>query len=256
MRLSIQLVTLYKISRREAKEAIKNGLVKVNDNITTKDIDVLVSDTITLSQDDKMLEFNIDDYVLSKHNDIIFLYKPPFMHYERLRKSDELTMSDIVDTLDNYVGLSRLDYEVDGVIACVKAGYNITKLKKKYLAIVSGDFPAIVDVAWSIDANKRKSVQVIKDNKGNHTIMRKIKYNGKYSLIEVEVEKAARHQVRAFCAASGHAILGDRLYGGDDFHRLCLHCYEYHVNNYIETANEYTNKFINLLDNKELLHDK
>jgi len=60
--------------------------------------------------------------------------------------------------------------------------------------------------------------------------MKRIKFNGKISLIEVTLEKAARHQVRAFSAYLNHSIIGDKLYNGLPFERLCLHCFKYTIN--------------------------
>ena len=40
---------------------------------------------------------------------------------------------------------------------------------------------------------------------------------------QVRLETGRKHQIRVHAAAIGHAILGDRRYGGPPALRLCLH---------------------------------
>lgn len=45
-------------------------------------------------------------------------------------------------------------------------------------------------------------------------------------LVEAILSTGKRHQIRRHAALSGYAILGDSIYGGKPFARLCLHCIE------------------------------
>jgi 23S rRNA pseudouridine1911/1915/1917 synthase len=47
--------------------------------------------------------------------------------------------------------------------------------------------------------------------------------HGKYALVEVEVSRALRHQIRAHFAATEHPLVGDVLYGGAPVEGLARH---------------------------------
>ena len=110
MRLSVYCAEKFNISRRQAKEIIKNGHISIDKSIIKQDIEVTGSENIYADFNKKELKFNIDDFLLYQDNDYIFLYKPPFIHSERLHVDDELTISDIYTHFPEYKPLSRLDY--------------------------------------------------------------------------------------------------------------------------------------------------
>ncbi len=247
MRISILLAEKYNMSRRYAKKAIKDGLVTVEGKIIVKDIDTNSNNIKYTGIINKPL-FNIDDYILNRTDNIIFLYKPPFIHCERLKPNDDFTISDILETLNGYISISRLDYETDGVIAVINKNFKIDFMKKTYLAIVSGSFPKIINTNFSIDACNKKKVKIIDDNKGNSMTMKNIKENNGLSLIEITLEKAARHQIRATCDFLGYSILGDKIYNGQNFHRLCLHSANIEINNFSCNSSKYEKIFKAIID--------
>lgn len=250
MRLSAYCAKILNISRREAKELIKDRLILVNNTTATKDIEVEGSEKIKSLISRKENSFNIDDFIIKQTENYVFLYKPPFIHSDRLRTNDNFALSDITDLLENYKPLSRLDYEADGVVGLINKNIELYNIQKKYLAIVYGLFPDEIILSNKIDADKRKKVAVLDENTGHKTTMKNIEYNGKYSLIEVTLEKAARHQVRAFCAYTGHPILGDKLYGlHHNFERLSLHCKEYIINDTKAECSKQTDSFLKLFRN-------
>ncbi len=246
MRISARLAKLYPLSRRAAKEAIACGLVTLDGKTVLKDAD---SDGV-LEYNGEILKpsFLPEDYLILKNNDLVFIYKPPFMHSDRQRPSDGLTVSDIMEKFPGYESISRLDFETDGIIGAVRKGLKINGLKKRYLAVVSGSFPETVAAAWSVDADNRRRVRIVEDGGGNPVLMKKLKEKNGLSLIEATLEKAARHQIRAFCAHSGHPILGDKIYGGMEFHRLCLHCERVTINGITADSGDFGRKFAAIID--------
>ena len=58
------------------------------------------------------------------------------------------------------------------------------------------------------------------------TYYKNIKSNGKYTLLEVNLETGRTHQIRVHFAYIGNPLAGDDLYGGkrDDISRQALHC--------------------------------
>ena len=231
MRLSVYCAEKFKISRRQVKEAIKNGLISIDKSIITKDIEITGTENIKADFNIKQLNYNLSDYLLYLDDNYVFLYKPPFIHSERLHIDDDLTVSDIYKNFPEYSPLSRLDYEADGIIGMIHKDTQLNNISKSYYAFVNGEFPEYIELSKKIDANNKKKVKVLDDNTGFPAVMKRIKFNGKISLIEVTLEKAARHQVRAFSAYLNHSIIGDKLYNGLPFERLCLHCFKYTINN-------------------------
>lgn len=231
MRLSVYCAEKFKISRRQVKEAIKNGLISIDKSIITKDIEITGTENIKADFNVKQLDYNLSDYLLYQDDNYVFLYKPPFIHSERLHIDDDLTVSDIYKNFPEYSPLSRLDYEADGIIGMIHKDTQLNNISKSYYAFVNGEFPEYIKLSKKIDADNKKKVKVLDDNTGFPAVMKRIKFNGKISLIEVTLEKAARHQVRAFSAYLNHSIIGDKLYNGLPFERLCLHCFKYTINN-------------------------
>lgn len=246
MRLSVYCADYFKISRRQAKEAIKNGLISIDKSIIKKDIEINGTENIKADFNIKPLEYNLSDYLLYKDSNYVFIYKPPFFHSERLNIDDDLTVSDIYKNFPEYTPLSRLDYEADGIIGMIHKKIKIYNLSKSYYAFVNGEFPEYVNISKKIDADNKKKVKVLDDDTGFPAVMKKIKSNGNISLIEVTLEKAARHQVRAFSAYLNHSIIGDKLYNGLPFQRLCLHCFKYTINDKTFYCKTQTDAFLKL----------
>lgn len=246
MRLSVYIAQKYNISRRTAKEYIKNGFVISGKSIITKDIDILGNEDIILNVPQNNISYNLNDYIIYQDNNYIFFYKPPFMHSERHTISDSLTVSDIYKNFPDFKPLSRLDYEADGVIGIISKNIPLNNISKSYYAVVCGDFKSNIILSNKIDAENKQKVKVLEDNCGFPAVIKKVSSNGKYSLISVALEKAARHQVRAFLSYLHFPILGDKLYGGANFKRLCLHCFSYTINNKTVMCKKQTDEFLKM----------
>lgn len=246
MRLSVYCAEKFKISRRQVKEAIKNGLISIDKSIITKDIEITGTENIKADFNVKQLDYNLSDYLLYQDDNYVFLYKPPFIHSERLHIDDDLTVSDIYKNFPEYSPLSRLDYEADGIIGMIHKDTQLNNISKSYYAFVNGKFPEYIKLSKKIDADNKKKVKVLDDNTGFPAVIKRIKFNGKISLIEVTLEKAARHQVRAFSAYLNHSIIGDKLYNGLPFERLCLHCFKYTINDKTFYCQKQTEAFLQL----------
>lgn len=246
MRLSVYCAEKFKISRRQVKEAIKNGLISIDKSIITKDIEITGTENIKADFNIKQLDYNLSDYLLYQDDNYVFLYKPPFIHSERLHIDDDLTVSDIYKNFPEYSPLSRLDYEADGIIGMIHKDTQLNNISKSYYAFVNGKFPEYIKLSKKIDADNKKKVKILDDDTGFPAVMKRIKFNGKISLIEVTLEKAARHQVRAFSAYLNHSIIGDKLYNGLPFERLCLHCFKYTINDKTFYCQKQTEAFLQL----------
>ena len=116
------------------------------------------------------------------------------------------------------------------------------QIKKTYLAWVQGSPPPFgqVDIPVAHHPKDRRKMYLPKDQseaqqlkaRSARTYFKQIKIQDKFSLLELEIHKGARHQIRLHLASLGHAILGDVLYGNpaDACSRLYLHAAKVELN--------------------------
>jgi 23S rRNA-/tRNA-specific pseudouridylate synthase len=247
MRISKALSVQYGFSTRLAKKYIKDGQVKLNGSIIKKDLDYTDGE-LELSADTKRPEVNPLDYVAREFDNLVFFDKPAFIHTDLQKPDDPLTMHDILRAYSDEFGyISRLDYTTDGVICAVRNGFFVFETKKVYLALTSGHFEKQLTVDNKIDADKRRRVKVLDEQGGYSTLFTPVKKIGENTLVQAEIEKAARHQLRAYLSHLGHPIVGDELYDGTPHDRVMLHCKETYVNRFPGASN-LTEKFIDSCD--------
>lgn len=250
----------YNTSVRQSKKMIKSGCVLIDKTpVYSKDIHESQLPYITLKNNLPALNYKLEDFLVKETNETIFFYKPPFMHTSRITPFDKLTMEDIAcHSFPEYRLISRLDFETDGIIPAVKKNRSY-KTKKKYLAFIEGKMNKNITISNTIDASKRKKVKVLESINGNKTEISPIKYtyykNNIITLISIELEEAARHQIRAYCSYVGYPILGDSLYGAQSYKRLLLHCNYTEIwvtekNTLNSCSSPYCEIFINTFSNK------
>ncbi|UOD34639.1 hypothetical protein DSN97_10900 [Deferribacteraceae bacterium V6Fe1] len=245
MKISDVISKKYNISKRLAKKYIKERAVKINGKTVKSDDGIFPSCDVTLDIHTEKAQYNLQDYLIAHHENIIFFYKPPFMHTERLRLEDKLTISDIVEEhFPDFNLISRLDYETDGVIPAISKNLNIEFIEKQYLALIHGRFDKQVTLFNKIDAEKRKKVKVSDEQTGAETLIEPIRYFKEFTLVKVTVEEATRHQIRALLSHINHPIAGDKMYGSlDNFDRLMLRCQKVMINDTF-CSSKFLKKFI------------
>ena len=131
----------------------------------------------------------------------------------------------------------RLDKPTSGLILIAKTSrshrilsdhFRRKLIEKKYSALVDG---VIKDDAGTIDAPigryaERKLWNIKADGKrGVTNFWVKERFEDK-TLLELEPVTGRTNQLRIHLAHIGHPILGDMVYGGREFSRLCLHAYK------------------------------
>lgn len=224
-----------------AKRYIRSFLVSYSNKLLKNDIEVseLDIEKLVLNIKEKSIDYSLKDFLLSSFDNVIFLYKPPFMHTERQRPTDELCISDIVERdFKGFRLISRLDFETDGVLTAVGKNLNPSCIFKKYYAWVHGRVDSIILFDRRVDADKRRKVLVL-DEKGDNVLkIIPLRHFNEYTLVEVGVEFAHRHQIRASFAFLGYPIVGDKLYGKGDYERLLLQCFFTKIDNYCVDLNE------------------
>lgn len=135
----------------------------------------------------------------------------------------------------------RLDKGTSGLLVAAKNEKTLVKLKKiwkdrgvtkKYIALVSGNFPfeAMVEMPIGRDSYKFDRFAVNENGKMAKTVfrkLRKVSIGGKeYSLIEADLKTGRTHQIRVHLRHLRWPIVGDKLYGGEMLlDRPFLHSY-------------------------------
>jgi len=224
------LIKKYDLSGRQAKKLIKKGCVLLNDKpVNSRYIEKSGTDKITVNLKRPEIIYDTHDFFIKQTPHVLFLYKPPFMHTERITPFDPLTLQDIVQNeFPGYKLISRLDFETDGIVAAIRDLPEYST-QKQYLAFICGKLRENIKLSYEIDASHRKKVKVLNKQGNNTTILNPIKHfkdnsGDEVTLIGVSLNYAARHQIRALCAHIGMPIVGDTLYGFKDYKRMLLHC--------------------------------
>jgi 23S rRNA pseudouridine1911/1915/1917 synthase len=130
--------------------------------------------------------------------------------------------------------LHRLDRDTSGVLLAARDQATFDELReahergafeKRYLALVRGR-PEPGVITGYLRADRRtvrvRSEPFVGAKAVALELVRSDAY-GKFSLVEVRLSRAARHQVRAQLAARGWPIVGDAQYGGDELPGLGRH---------------------------------
>ena len=128
----------------------------------------------------------------------------------------------------------RLDRQTSGLMIIAKTShahrilcdhFQRKLIEKRYLAMVEGDVEKDSD---TIDApignfqdERRWGVKA--DGKTAETRFRVLQRFTDKTLLELEPVTGRTNQLRIHCASIGHSIIGDQLYNGREFSRLCLH---------------------------------
>ncbi len=128
----------------------------------------------------------------------------------------------------------RLDRQTSGLMIIAKTSlahrvlcdhFQRKLVEKRYLAMVGGSIEKdadIIDAPIGNFADERRW-GVKADGKTAETRFRVLERFADKTLLELEPVTGRTNQLRIHCASVGHPIVGDLLYGGQDFSRLCLH---------------------------------
>ncbi len=210
-----------KISNREAKAMLDNGLVSANGK------KVRASDIISPKTPLRILQVESPEIIFEDSN-ILAINKPAFMESNALEKK--------------YKGwnlLHRLDKHTSGVILLIQKDSEFHKnaiqefknecVYKEYLALVQGIVAqdTIIDKPIvTTKGNMARSKIDLKFGKRAITHISPLKIIGKKTLLKVIIKTGRTHQIRLHLHSINHAILGDNIYGKIHYKRLMLHAHK------------------------------
>ena len=140
--------------------------------------------------------------------------------------------------------LYRLDFETSGVLVYLKKDeiyFNLRKNfdqmvhEKLYFAKVAGEFKKIGLIEQylvsSESSGSKMKVYAEQRAQSFHAKLEVLEscfdVDSNTSLLKIKLLTGHRHQIRAQLSGLGFPIIGDSLYGGLAFNRLCLHAFSY-----------------------------
>lgn len=183
-------------SRRKAEELIKNGQVKVNDQVVTE-LGIKVSSKDEIKVNDKIIEKEPKEYYL--------LNKPRGVITSTSDAKGRKTVTDLIPTEARIYPVGRLDYDTTGVLLLTNDGEfaNIlmhpkNKIDKVYLAkldgIIKGEQIHKLEKGIKLDESivKASRVKLKKINKESNTCM-----------VEITIHEGRNHQVKRMFESVG-----------------------------------------------------
>lgn len=240
-RLDLLLVEKFLISRNYAEFLIENGKVFVNKKLMKKK-----HQKFTI---ENMIEINKNSSHLPKitylkvTDDFLIVNKPAGIscHKSSTTHRDEVVLNELVikdyslsDALaKEEFGLPhRIDKDTEGIILMSRTSkfyeYAISafadgEIKKTYLCVVKFDQNLKDKDILKLNLSYGKDKVIVKsdgiESITSYEVVAKYK---QYAVLKIHPLTGRRHQIRVVLAHQGWPIVGDKLYGGENFDRLCL----------------------------------
>ena len=236
-------------SRRNARELLASGLVRVNGRILAKGETVAAGDQVQVDQahEGPALKPNpeIPLTVLFEDPATLVVDKPGLMPCHPIRRVERATLMNavaarfpetaaagdkpleggLVHRLDNGTSGAVIIARNPSSFAFLRAAIRGGRIERHYLALVSGDFGAARELDSPIahhPKNPRKMIVVSKQVAAPSrvaarpalTLVEPVRRIGAFTLVRVTPKSGMRHQIRVHLADAGFPLMGDDLYGG------------------------------------------
>lgn len=228
------------LSRSMVQKLIDENQIVVNGKKTKSSYKTNLNDEIEINiPEPKEIDLKAQDIpleILYEDNDIIVVNKPKGMVVHPANGNPDGTLVNAImaickDSLSGIGGeirpgiVHRLDKDTSGAIIVAKndkAHIQLSedlknhKIKKTYIALVRGivkENEATINMPIARSKQDRKKMAVDKNGKEAITHFKVLnRYNGKYTLLEINIETGRTHQIRVHLSHIGYPIIGDETY--------------------------------------------
>ncbi|HER6196268.1 TPA: RluA family pseudouridine synthase [Streptococcus pyogenes] len=238
-RLDKALADLSPLSRGQANDQIKQGLVLVNGQQKKAKYTVQAGDVICFElPKEEVLEYqaqNIPLDIIYEDDALAIINKPQGMvvhpsaghpsgtmvnalmyHIKDLSSINGVVRPGIVHRIDKDTSGLLMVAKTDAAHQALAEELKAKKSLRKYLAIVHGNLPndrGMIEAPIGRSEKDRKKQAVTAKGKEAVTRFTVLERFGNYSLVELQLETGRTHQIRVHMAYIGHPVAGDPLYG-------------------------------------------
>ncbi|VHH10275.1 ribosomal large subunit pseudouridine synthase D [Streptococcus pyogenes] len=238
-RLDKALADLSPLSRGQANDQIKQGLVLVNGQQKKAKYTVQAGDVICFElPKEEVLESqaqNIPLDIIYEDDTLAIINKPQGMvvhpsaghpsgtmvnalmyHIKDLSSINGVVRPGIVHRIDKDTSGLLMVAKTDAAHQALAEELKAKKSLRKYLAIVHGNLPndrGMIEAPIGRSEKDRKKQAVTAKGKEAVTRFTVLERFGDYSLVELQLETGRTHQIRVHMAYIGHPVAGDPLYG-------------------------------------------
>ncbi len=174
--------------------------------------------------------------VIYEDADIILIDKPPgFVVHPAAGHADGTLVNALLHHCPDIRGIGgemrpgivhRLDKDTSGILVAAKNAaamahlaeqFQARSVRKKYLALVHGetekDSGSILLPIGRHPADRKKMSVISRRGKTAETLWRVRKRFPETTLLDIDLKTGRTHQIRVHCAAIGHPLVGDPVYG-------------------------------------------
>ncbi len=231
------------LSRAYIRRLIDSGRVTLNNENAKAGSRVHIGDKLKTDFEERELEkiASIELPILYEDENVIVINKPVgVISHSRGKYWNEPSVASFVRQKTGQPGeragiVHRLDRATSGVMVCAKNTTSLSWLQKQfsqrqvtktYLAVVQGTpkvGEAVIDVPIERNPKAPATFRAGSNGKTAQTHYKVLQTNDEYSLIELQPFTGRTHQLRVHLKHIGHPIVGDNLYGGQEYPRLLLH---------------------------------
>ena len=229
-------------SRESIRRALAAGACRVDSVVRPLGFRLTAGSVVTLDPAARITEVcpeSIPLEILYEDHELIAINKPSGMLVHPTGRERSGTVANALrgrGFLSAHI-LHRLDRETSGVLLAAKALprhsplaslFASREVEKRYLAVVAGPVPweeTTVNFSIGRDPDRRPHWDISDDGALAETHLRVLARQESTVLIEAAPVTGRTNQIRIHCAAIGHPVLGDTLYGGPPATRLLLHAW-------------------------------
>ncbi len=250
------------IGGRGIKRLCEQNLIKVNNKSVQASYKIQENDKIEIIYQEIIVP---TIKPLKSDNGYTAFYKAPFIHTEKQKGKNSITLEDSIQkSFPHAILLTRLDYATSGIIMLCQNYEDFenwkkeqiqNKIIKKYFALVEGNIQENLCIEKEIIEKNTTTMQISNQSHSPRTtrVFPLAVSNCKnFSLVECHIFQGARHQIRVHLASMGFPLVGDKKYGAKTQNFTILQQLSpltnqdiIHNNNYLQLLeNQNSEKFI------------